>query len=212
MKLAPIFSNGAIFPAHKNICIFGEAKGIVTVSLAQKTVCTAVKDGKFRAFLPPFPYGGPFELSIRDEDESLIFSDIYFGEVYLMSGQSNMQLKLHETNFPQDKYFDDPLLRVFSTDRIQDTEVYHSGDGWMSVSKENAADLTAIGILTGEELRRNKDIPIGIITCYQGASVIESWLPKEFSKFSPLSIPDSEKFSDHFDDIFGQWNHSGDQL
>lgn len=210
MKTAPIFTNGAILPANKNICVFGEGVGAITVSFAGNTVYSAAENGKFRVFLPPMSYGGPFEMTLTDAEGSEIITDIYVGEVYVMAGQSNMQFKLHESAFPKEDYFDDFLLRVFSTDRVEDSDTFHSKDGWVSVTKENAGYFTAIGMMTGEELRKKKNIPIGIITCYQGASVIESWLPKEVAGLPRFAVPGNDKFYDHFDSFYGQWNHDGD--
>ncbi len=210
MKLSPIFADGAIFPARHAILIFGEGVGAVTVRFAGNVVRTVAKDGKFRAFLPPTEYGGPYDLTVSDAENTVTLSDIYVGEVYLIAGQSNMQFKLHESAFPKENYFDDPLLRVFSTKRFEDTDVFHPEDGWVGVSKENAGDFSAIGVMTGMELRKKKNVAIGLVTCYQGASVIESWLPKEVSELPELTIPDGEKYRDHFHDRYGGWNHAGD--
>lgn len=210
MKLAPIFADGMILAAHKSVCVYGKASGAVTVQFAGSTFYTAAKDGSFRVLLPEMPYGGPYELCVSDDEESVCFRDVYVGEVYLMAGQSNMQFKLHESAFPREKYFDDPLLRVFSTARVEDTDRFHPEDGWVGVTKENAGDFTAIGMMVGEELRKRKNVPIGIVTCYQGASAIESWLPKEVAGLPQFTVPDEEKFIDHFSELYGIWNHNGD--
>ena len=210
MKLPFIFADGAIFAAHRKICVFGEGRGAVKVTFAGNTVYTAAKDGKFRAFLPAMTYGGPYELAVADADETLCFTDIYVGEVYIMAGQSNMQFKLNESSFPVVDYFDDSLLRVFSTDRVEDSDTFHAKDGWVGVTKENAGYLTAIGVLTGEEIRKKKDVPVGIIACYQGASVIESWLPLEVASLPQFTVPEDDRFYDHYDSFYGQWNHNGD--
>lgn len=210
MKLSSIFSDGAIFPAHRSICVYGEGTGAVCVQFAGNTVYSDAKDGKFRVFLPPMPYGGPYELTVSDAEDTVTFRDVYVGEVYLMAGQSNMQFKLKESAFPKDEYFSDPLLRVYSTDRIEGSDVYRAKDGWVSVTRENAGEFTAIGVMMGNELRKMKNVAIGLVTCYQGASVVESWMPKTVAELPCFTIPDSEKFGDHFSAKFGSWNHAGD--
>lgn len=210
MKLSPIFSDCAVFPAHRNICVYGEASGAVTVVFAGNTFYSEAKNGEFRVFLPPMTYGGPYTLSVSDAEDTLTITDVYVGEVYLMAGQSNMQFKLRESAFPKEDYFTDPLLRVYSTDRIEGTDAFRARDGWVSVTRENAGDFTAIGVMMGQELRRTKKVPIGLVTCYQGASVVESWMPKSVAELPAFTIPDSEKYGDHFSAKFGSWNHAGD--
>lgn len=206
MQLHPMLADGAVLPAGKALCISGSGTGAVRVEFAGRITRGVCKNGEFRVFLPSMTYGGPYELTVTDEVGSVTCRDVYVGEVYLIAGQSNMQFKLRESSFPQEEYFTDPLLRTFSTARPEIGERFCPDDGWVQATPDTIADLTAVGILMGMELRRRKDVAIGLITCYQGASIIESWMPERLANQPEFRLDVRDKHTDHF---YAQWNNAG---
>lgn len=126
-----------------------------------------------------------------------------------MAGQSNMQFKISESSTPWECCEDVPLLRLYSTERLEKTDRFTPADGWVTAKKEEAVDWSAIGYLTGRELSRRKNVAVGIIVCYQGASVIESWIPKGILDANGICLPPEALHGDHAYPDFALWNREG---
>ncbi len=154
-------------------------------------------------------YGGPYELTFLWEDERICFGNIYVGEVYLFAGQSNMEFKMRESNTPEDLYRADEKLRLFSTDRIAGGDRYTPQDGWIVCEPDNIKDWSAIGYLAGIELARSRNIAVGVIVCYQGASSIESWLPEGTYERIGIDLAKDEKHPGRFYEEPLPWHYAG---
>lgn len=207
MKLAPIFSDHMVFAAKKSIRIYGEGEGCGHLSFAGQECSFEAKDGAWMVELSPMEYGGPYTLEVQLAGERRILCDIYIGEVYLFAGQSNMQFKMKESATPKDLYEDLPALRLFSTERIEKTDHYTPRDGWVQAEEAMVAEWSAIGYLTGRLMSKEKGIAIGAIACYQGASVIESWVPKGYFEDLGIGVPPEVRFHDHT--TYSDWNKDG---
>ncbi len=209
MKLDPLFTSSMVFAANQPIRIYGEGCGEAVITFAGQTKNVTSDDGKWLVEFSPMEYGGPYMLTFAFDNEKTVLNDIFVGEVYLFAGQSNMQFKLHETHLDPDTYKTNNKLRLFSTDRIEDTDFFKAKDGWVKCTKENAREWTAIGYLAGMELAEKKNIAIGVITCYQGASVIESWVPEGTFESLGIGVPVEQRHGDHRSDICTDWNGDG---
>ena len=207
--LNPLFTAHMVFAANRPVRIFGTGNGTGTVDFAGHQYTVTASDNCWNLELPPMEYGGPYTLTVSSKDQTLILDDIYIGEVYLLAGQSNMQFKLWESNTPPDLWHSNEKLRLFSTRRLEEGDRYTPEDGWLCCTKENVGDWSAIGYLAGDLLSRKKDIAVGLITCYQGASVIEGWVPKNTFSNAGIALPDSGKFYDHFEPTYTIWNSDG---
>ncbi|MBQ8885129.1 MAG: hypothetical protein IJY62_01975 [Clostridia bacterium] len=209
MKLAPIFTDHAVFPANKPVRIYGEGVGTVTVSLGNTCVSTEA-NGRWLVTFPPLPHGGPFALVVTCGNETVVLKDIYLGEVYLLSGQSNMEFKLHESTRPQAEYKSDEKIRLFTSDRAwRNKEHFRSRDGWLLCDKETAGHWTAIGYELAHCIREKRDVAIGLIACYQEASVIEAWLPEAIANSPEFFLNPEAKHWDHHAPAFEDWNSAG---
>ena len=135
-----------------------------------------------------------------------MLENIYVGDVYLFAGQSNMQFKLKESTAPAEMYESNDMLRMFSTDRIEKTDRFTPADGWVVSKKDEVGDWTAIGYLASNEITKKKNIAVGVITAYQGGSVIESWLPAGTCKKFGLELSIEVKHFDHTYEDFLAWN------
>ena len=103
MKLDKIFSSHMVFSANKPIRIYGGGKGQATVVFngVEKNVIS--DSDEWLVEFQPMNYGGPYELKFIYNSKESILDDIYVGEVYLFSGQSNMGLKIKETNVTEEE-------------------------------------------------------------------------------------------------------------
>ena len=209
MKLSPIFSDHAVFAEGKPVRVFGEGEGTVSVSFLGTTATAEPSGGKWRVELPAFPAGGPYTMEISEDGETVTLGDVYVGKVYYVMGQSNVEFRLCESNTPKEYYETDPLMRNFFVDRAWDEDdPFHSSDGWHTAKEEEAGNWSAIGYLTSRIVRRELGCAVGIVCCYKGASVIESWLPKE--KAERYRLPPECLYEDHILDIFSNFNGDGE--
>ena len=207
MRLNPLFSDHMVLQANKPIHIFGDGAGKVRVCLDGDATETQAPGPEWRVTLPGRPCGGPYALSVTLDGQEIILRDVYVGDVYLLAGQSNMQFKLSESSAPPDAWEDRPLLRCYSLARPEAGEPFAPEDGWQVCSRENAGDFSAIGYHLGELCEGGR--AVGLINCYQGASVIESWLPEEIADSPEFAIPMEEKHIDHTWAEYTVWNRAG---
>jgi len=206
---SPLFTDHMVLSADLPIRVYGEGDGLITVSLNGASASAQAQSGRWLVTLPAMPCGGPFRLQATDGTHTVILSDVYIGLVYLCAGQSNMQLTLSETDYPAEKYENNGLLRFFSTARLEDNEPFFPSDGWMISTRDTAARRTAIGYLMGNEISRKKNVAVGIVCCYQGASVIETWVPQGAFDAIGLGLSREEKGGNHTDDVCAAWYEDG---
>ena len=216
IQLSPLFRDHMVLAAHKTIRVFGsgDVSGAdVTVMLngcsAKATGITPVGCGvTWAAELPAMPYGGPYELTVTTPVGTASLTDVYVGEVVLLAGQSNIQFKMKESRVENPEEFrSNPLLRLFTVDRIEDSDKYHECDGWVVCEKDDVENWSAIGYHTGMDLQEKLGCAVGLIACYQGASVIESWIPAGLCP--ELYVPMEQRHIDHTYPEYVIWNGDG---
>ena len=205
MELNKIFTSHMVFPAQKPIRVYGKGQGKAEIKFAGQKCIVMSDKADWMAELEPMEYGGPYFMEINFEDKKIVLEDIYIGEVYLFSGQSNMAFKMNESNTPFKLYKSNDKLRIYSIDKIAKPDYYNASDGWVACRKECIEKWSALAYLAGNEISECKDIAIGIIVCYQGESVIESWVPEGSFQKIGINISDEDKFENHFLD----WNKEG---
>lgn len=205
MKLDRIFTSNMVFAAEKPIRVYGTGEGKATVRFAGQCVSTKSEGDNWTVELPAMQYGGPYELAVEFSDRTETLENVFVGEVYLFAGQSNMQFKMWESTTKEGE--DNDKIRVFFPDRIEKSDKFTPEDGWLVCTKENSPHISAIAYHTATELAK-KGIAVGIVNCYQGASVIESWSPKgAFDKICDLTL--EQKHGDHGDPEYEAWQGEG---
>lgn len=209
MKLDKIFASHMVLQAGKPIKIYGSGNGTVSLSFAGFNKSEAFSGDTWLIELPAMEYGGPFEMTVCLDGKTVTLDDIYIGDVYLFSGQSNMQFKIHESNTAAESCNANEKLRLFSTERLEKSDRFTPEDGWVVCEKDNIEHWSAIGYLVGNELALKKDVAVGVIACYQGASVIESWVPKGAFEKIGINLPDESKSIDHFHEPYDEWRGDG---
>lgn len=149
---------------------------------------TADRAGKWRTELPSVPPGGPYELEISSGSERIGFSDVLAGEVWLCSGQSNMEWsvsmagnsekEISEANHPQ--------VRLLNIPRLARAEVQSDVIGaWQICSPSTARDFSAVAYYFGREMHQNHKVPVGLINSSWGGTIAEAWTEWEFLKSEP---------------------------
>jgi sialate O-acetylesterase len=184
LTLHPLLGDAAVLQCEKPLVIRGVAAplGSVTVRFAGAgDTSTADAGGQWSVQLPAFPPGGPHELVVESGGETQRRSGLVLGEVWLCSGQSNMEwtlgmLKGLEADIAE---ADDPLLRCFTVARVPSDEPAADITGrWQPATPRNARDFSATAYFFARRLRAATGRPVGLIVSAFGGTVIASWLPK----------------------------------
>ena len=201
LTLAPILSDHAVFARGKEIRVFGRAKGRVKaffLGMEQETDAA----GEFVLCFPPQNAGGPYEMTVETEDESVTLSDLWIGEVFLFAGQSNMQFKLREAAHGEEDLINDSRIRAFHVRQLEGDDAFD--ERWTVMTKENSPNWSAIASFVSRLWEKEKDVPVGALCLYQGAAVIQTFLsPAALSRFA---FRPGEMHPDHTHELFSLWN------
>jgi sialate O-acetylesterase len=158
----------------------GEA---VTVTLGgQSKSATAGADGMWEVFLDPvLEYGGPHTLTVKGKN-TVTFNDVLIGEVWVCSGQSNMQWSVNQANDPdlEKAAAKFPNIRFISVPQVGIQEPQWNFTGkWQACSPETVGEFSAVGYLFGRQLQQTLGVPIGLIDNAWGGSAAEAWVKRD---------------------------------
>lgn len=191
IKMPLIFSDGMVLQREKQIPIWGFADANESIEVRfnkQIKKTTADKNGKWTLNLSPEKAGGPFELIIIGKNKITI-KNILVGEVWICSGQSNMEFQVSKTMNAEKEIADAnyPMIRHFGV--VQDLSGTPKDDlkqgKWEEASKENVGNFTAVGYYFARKLYSELKIPIGIINTSWGGTNVETWTSREAFQNSP---------------------------
>lgn len=203
VQLNSIFASNMVLQAGAPVRFFGDGEGSVAITL-DGVRKEATSNGRWLIEFDPFEYGGPYDITVELDGIFMTLKNVYFGDVILLGGQSNMQFKLWESSEKAENYKSNDNVRLFTVDRMEGGEPFSSRDGWVPLSLENAPNFSAIGYYVAHGLAK-PERKIGLIACYQGASVIQSWMPKYVALVPKFEI--ENRFADH--EWYPVWNDDG---
>lgn len=198
LAMSPVYTDNMVLQRDEPLLIQGIADAGEKVTVAVngvKALATAANDGKWHVTLPPMKAGGPYELMISTPSRSLKYSDVLVGEVWLCSGQSNMEFMLRQsaTAPGDDSGCADNQLRLYDmkarwrTDPVQwDASVldslnhlqYYRSAEWKPATAANASDFSAVAYYFGKMLRDSLNVPVGLICNAIGGSPTEAWISR----------------------------------
>lgn len=186
VRLARLFSDHVVLQRQKPIPVWGWAKPDekIKVVLAGQTQSTKTdKSGKWTVTFNPLEAGGPYVLTVSGKSENLSVQDILIGEVWLCSGQSNMEWRVAQANNFQEekKNADFPQIRHFKVEHkvtLEPEKDLETGD-WKVASSETVGDFSAVGFFFARELYQKLKVPIGLVHSSWGGSQVEGWISKE---------------------------------
>lgn len=185
--LDPMFQDHAVLQRGQPVAVWGRATpgSHVSVSLGQTQVqTTAGADGAWRATLPILTAGGPYTLTAQTSDATQMVSDVMVGDVWLCSGQSNMEFAVRQATNAESEIgaANDPNLRLFLVGRSSlpaPASTPHSVGQWRTTTPESVRDFSAACYFMGRDLRRTDNVPVGLIAASWGGSIIEDWLSRD---------------------------------
>ena len=165
---------------------------VVVVLGDQKKTATADAGGKWRVVLDAMPAGGPHKIVIEGKNR-LAIDDVLVGEVWVCSGQSNMQWPMAATRDADlaRKTAHYPRLRMITVPILGMQEPQDNFQGsWQLTTPETVNNFTAVGYFFGLTLHQALDIPVGLIHDSWGGSACEAWIPRELleadAQYQPL--------------------------
>lgn len=186
LKVSKIFSDHAVLQRNLEVPVWGTASPNATVIIRfneQEITIQANEKGQWKAALPKMKAGGPHSLEVSTTAEKITFENILIGDVWLCSGQSNMEWPVAVSNNPAEE------MAKATDDKIRHFKVPHShnllpqdtlaGGNWEVCSSETVGNFTAVGYYFARELRKHQDIPIGLLNSSWGGSRIEPWMRAE---------------------------------
>ena len=202
-QFAHVFSDHAVLQRSAPIHVWGTASpnAAVTVSLNTGETFTATADatGLWAGDLPPVHAGGPFTLTASDSEGTATLNDILVGDVFLCSGQSNMQFpeRLATGAWGDVGNSADPNLRFIVIP--QDSEPAPLPDlkmpaKWQVVGPDTIGDASAVCYHMAQAIKKDQNVPIGMIDSYWGGTTIQSWI-------SDASLRTSAKYTQGLDAV-----------
>lgn len=158
----------------------GEA---ITVTLGGQThSTTATADGAWHVFLDPVQeYGGPHTLTVKGKN-TLAFDDVLIGEVWVCSGQSNMQWSVDQCNDAdlEKAAATFPNIRLISVPQVGTQEPQWTFNGrWQACSPRTVGEFSAVGYYFGRQLHQTLGVPVGLIDNAWGGSAAEAWVRRD---------------------------------
>ncbi|HYG20317.1 MAG TPA: sialate O-acetylesterase [Ohtaekwangia sp.] len=187
LRLPPIFDDHMVLQQQSPVPIWGWShptlEVIVNVSWDTTTYRTKSDNGTFWKTVINTPVaGGPHTITIQAGGETRVLQDVLSGEVWLCSGQSNMEWGLHVTNDAKDilDEINDPMIRLFQIPKSAAGTPQVRGEGdWKVCDQESARYFSAVGYFFGKKLQQQLNVPIGLINASWGGTPAEVWLPRE---------------------------------
>ena len=205
LSLPSVFSNHMVLQQKANVSIWGnsiadhpvEIKG----SWGSNVITIANSKGEWEASLETPSFGGPFELSIRSNEQNIVFSDVMIGEVWLASGQSNMEWNINQSEGGRgidnkNEYLSANYSEIRMFNIPQDLSGKYLNDvKWLIINPENIEKSVKGGVNNGisatafffaVKLYTKLNIPIGIINSSWGGTRVEAWTsPKKLKETLP---------------------------
>jgi len=202
VRLPKLISDGMVLQRETNVKIWGWASAdekIVIQFIGSTYHTTANSNGEWEVMLPELKAGGPYVMQINASNSTTI-NDILVGDVWVCSGQSNMQFSMRGlvTIYPDDiKNSENQFIRQFMVSqgfslKAKGTD-FRSGK-WQYANPNSVLNFTAAGYYFAKKLYEIYKVPIGLINASVGGSSAEAWISEESIKTFPKYFEDVQKF------------------
>jgi len=187
-RTAGIFTDHMVLQRDQPLPIWGWAAPgrAVTVEVGPHSARTrANAEGRWRLTLPSLESGkGSLTMTVKAGDETIRLTDILVGEVWLCSGQSNMEMTVYQSadSKAEIKAAKHPNIRLFNIPRPNPLSTEPQDDvvgQWQACSPETIGDFSAAGYYFGREINERINVPIGLINASWGGTIIETWMRQE---------------------------------
>lgn len=199
-RLPAIFSDHMVLQQQMPLGVWGWAAPDERIEVrlrSQRASTTADRKGRWRVTLAPEPAGGPHELVVAGATVTKRFTDVLIGEVWIGSGQSNMQWAVRQAQDPEQEIAaaSHPRIRLFSVKRVtarepkDDVTPMDGAPTWMVATPASITNFSAVGYFFSRELQRARDVPIGFIHSSWGGTPAEAWTRRDVLEDDPALQP-----------------------
>jgi sialate O-acetylesterase len=182
LLLPQLFADGMVLQREQPIHVWGWAAPGKNVRIGfdgQSASAVAGKSGRWGISLPAHVAGGPYALAIQGDGGTVSFVDVWVGDVWLCSGQSNMEFSVSGVDHADAEIAaaTDGLIHQFKVPRswALSPQERLAGGSWAAASPQTVGDFTAVGYFFARDLRARLGVPIGLINSTWGGSSIEAW-------------------------------------
>jgi len=192
IKLPAVIGDNMVLQRDVPLPVWGWAEPAEMVSVTfdnQSITAKTGKDGRWSVTLKEAKVGPPREIAIRgSKSEALTLKNVLVGEVWVCSGQSNMEWPMTRTmNSAEEiaaaKF---PNIRLFNVKRLKAAEPQDNCEGqWQQCAPETVAGFSAVGFLFGRHLHYELDVPVGLIESAWGGTPAELWTRREVLESDP---------------------------
>ena len=189
IKPYQLFSNGMCLQRDAINRIWGKASQTknIAIEFKGKVYYGSVNGREWEVYLPKMNAGGPYELTIISEKGRFKLTDVYIGEVFLCSGQSNMEFRAQDAgNVLKDLYSTSNcindnirMLNLPSYPQEEATSELINTLKWESANQKTIPGFSAVGYLFGKQMQEELGCPVGLISAAVGGTSIEFWLSQE---------------------------------
>lgn len=187
IELPRLISDGMVLQRDAEVNIWGWASSKEKIALSffnKKYNTQADESGNWKITLPPQPTGGPYEIKLKGKNEQII-KDVFFGDVWICAGQSNMVLTMERL---KEKYPDDiknanfPEIRNYfikTSTNLSEPQKNLNDGSWVSVNPETVLGVSGVAYFFARDIYQKYKVPIGIINASVGGTPIEAWISEE---------------------------------
>ena len=201
VHLPNIFGNNMVIQRGESVRVWGTGKADSKVNLSmgkQRVIAETGPDGTWQVTLKPFPAGGPYTLTVNDGDSSVVITNVMCGDLWLCSGQSNMQWPVKDVSPTEQKSVlrGNPHLRLCSVAKKSSGDPQSQAEiSWQPCAAGAASNFSAVAVFFATELLKDPalaHVPIGLVDSSFGGTTCEGWIPQPaLAKFAPGELHES---------------------
>jgi sialate O-acetylesterase len=189
VKPHALFSENMVLQQGIKVPVWGSANDgeQVTVTIQGQEISTTAKDGKWKVELASLKAGGPFEMEIKGSN-SIKYKNVLVGEVWVASGQSNMEWPVSLCSDPKKTIEEsaNPRIRLFTVPKLPTSgPVSNINSSWHECNPKTIPSFSAVAYFFGRDLERTLKVPIGLINTSWGGTPAESWTSKACLESEP---------------------------
>ncbi|MGG6311355.1 sialate O-acetylesterase [Paenibacillus macerans] len=185
MKRSGILSDGMVLQRRAKVTIGGHTDASRTVQVSFRGITYSGKadaDGAWKVILEDLAPGGPDEMILASGEEELVIRDILVGDVWVLAGQSNMELPVRRTLdllAEEVRRVNLPMIRQFAVPQAYDFHAPQTdlaGGRWVPATPEEVLGFSAAGFFFAKEIHERYGVPVGLIQTAVGGTPIEAWM------------------------------------
>ncbi len=205
LKMPRLLSDGMVLQQKKKIHIWGfhaAGKKVLVSFLGEEAEAITGEDGKWELWLSEKQAGGPYVMQVSDDTTRITITDVWVGDVWMCSGQSNMELpiaRVKDRFLEEVKTCENPAVRTFKIVEHADFNgplTEHLTGEWKSAKEETIMDFSATAYFFARQMYELTKVPIGLINASLGGSRTESWMSREMLEGYDEELALAEQYAD----------------